>query len=151
MTQLKSNKFEVVPSILSLLPFLLRRLNVTRASEVSISKELLFLFHSSSTLSQLKQRVQSEAKGCSSWFFTSRVNAASRNFNRRENATDLCKFARCPPQRVFTLGSRNQTIFTLENALRASIFPGSVPILTVASRNCLFISTTASAVVPVFD
>lgn len=44
--------------------------------------------------------------------------AASRNFNRGENATDLCKFARCPPRRVFTLGSVQPDY--LENASHTS-------------------------------
>ena len=76
-------------------------------------------------------------------FFASRVNAASRNFNRRENATDLCKFARCPPVwRVFTVGfAQPGYLYAWERTPSASIFPESVPILTVASGNCLFVST----------
>lgn len=60
--------------------------------------------------------------------------AASRNFNRGENATDLCKFARCPPRRVFTLGSVQPDY--LENASHTSSI--------LLERKCTDIDETVS-------
>lgn len=59
---------------------------------------------------------------------------ASRNFNRGENATDLCKFARCPPRRVFTLGSVQPDY--LENASHTSSI--------LLERKCTDIDETVS-------